>query len=318
MNAGTDLSQINALDPRGLSNLQRLAKNNDPQAIKEAARQFEALFLQLVLKSMREASPKSDLFDSEQTRLYESLLDQQMAQVMAHKRGVGLAAVIERQMTRGGAVAPAAADGANAATVGIADAARAQSAVSPPLYFHAPPATAPAPAPAAPPAVPAAAEGDNGVPAHVRAFVSRVLPDANAAAEETGIPAPFLIAHAALESGWGRFEARRADGSPSHNLFGIKAGAGWTGERVAANTVEYVQGLAQQRRETFRAYGSYAESFADYARLLADNPRYAGVLGATDASAFAGGLQRAGYATDPAYASKLRRVIETASQALTS
>jgi flagellar protein FlgJ len=136
-----------------------------------------------------------------------------------------------------------------------------------------------------------------------------MLPEANAAAQETGVPASFLIAHAALETGWGRSEPRSSDGRASYNLFGIKAGRNWTGDSVEASTTEYVQGIPQRRTERFRAYGSYAEAFRDYAQLLTTNPRYANVIGAQDASRFARGLQAAGYATDPAYASKLERVI---------
>ena len=331
MTLTADTATINVLDPRGLNDLRRAAKTNDPATIKAAARQFEAMFLQMVLKSMREATPKSELFDNDQSRMYESLLDQPMAQVLSSKRGVGLADVIARQMQRA-AVAPDTASVADAVagTAGIDsalspdaravfDALRAAGvANAPSLGFGNRPAATAARQTAAVGAASTVTDtaSAGAVPAHVRDFVARVLPDANAAAEETGIPAAFLVAHAALESGWGRYEARRADGSASHNLFGIKAGSGWSGDRVTANTVEYVQGLAQQRRETFRAYGSYAESFADYARLLEANPRYAGVLAARNPGEFAGGLQRAGYATDPAYSSKLEQVIQVASAAL--
>ncbi len=133
---------------------------------------------------------------------------------------------------------------------------------------------------------------------------------------QSGIPAAFMVAQAAHESGWGRREIRNADGSSSHNLFGIKAGAGWNGPVAEVTTTEYVGGEPQKVTARFRAYASYAESFQDYARMMKDSPRYAGVVAqATSASAspqaFALGLQRAGYATDPAYADKLTRVINT-------
>jgi len=143
-------------------------------------------------------------------------------------------------------------------------------------------------------------------------FAAAVWPYAVAASRTTGIPPQFLLAHAALESGWGRHEPRFVDGRPSHNLFGIKAGGNWQGEAVEARTTEYVAGVAEQRVERFRAYASYAESFRDYARLLAESPRYAEVLGSRDATTFARGLQRAGYATDPAYADKLENLINGA------
>jgi flagellar protein FlgJ len=139
--------------------------------------------------------------------------------------------------------------------------------------------------------------------------VAAIWPHAETASRRTGIPAAFLVAQAALETGWGRSEARLADGRPSHNLFGIKAGANWQGPVAEAATTEYVNGVAETRVERFRAYGSYAEAFQDYAGLLAGSPRYAAVLGATEAASFARGLQRAGYATDPAYGAKLERII---------
>jgi flagellar protein FlgJ len=145
------------------------------------------------------------------------------------------------------------------------------------------------------------------------AFVERMWPAAVAAERRTGVPAAFIVGQSALESGWGRQEPRHADGRPSYNLFGIKAGAGWKGEVVEASTTEFVDGRPVKSVERFRAYASYEESFADWARLMASSPRYAGVLRAGGSvESFAQGLQRAGYATDPDYASKLTRTIATA------
>lgn len=123
------------------------------------------------------------------------------------------------------------------------------------------------------------------------------------------MPAQFLVAHAALESGWGKSEIRSADGSPTYNLFGIKAGRNWKGPSVEVQTTEYINGVAQSSREKFRVYGSYAESFNDYANLLKNNPRFSGVLGQQDGTQFARSLQQSGYATDPMYANKLSRII---------
>ena len=121
-----------------------------------------------------------------------------------------------------------------------------------------------------------------------------------------------MISQAALETGWGRKEIRHADGSPAYNLFGIKAGGNWKGPTAEVWTTEYVGGKPQRVKAQFRSYSSYAESFADYAKLIKDSPRYAQVRArGQDATAFAQGLQRAGYATDPAYAEKLSRVINT-------
>jgi peptidoglycan hydrolase FlgJ len=228
--------------------------------------------------------------------------------VMSSKKGIGLAEVLERHLTRQSAEPSGGDEPMLLNPLPRAfDLLRARAILNPG-------------ASAATGAVPSAPsfdalggmEGADAIPGpQARDFVNRVLPDAQVAAREIGIPAGFLIAHAALETGWGRSEPRGADGRPSHNLFGIKAGRNWTGDSVESATTEYVQGLPQRRLERFRAYGSYAESFRDYAGLLTASPRYADVVGAQDPGRFARGLQAAGYATDPAYAAKLQRVIGT-------
>ncbi|NWG32130.1 MAG: flagellar assembly peptidoglycan hydrolase FlgJ [Rhodocyclaceae bacterium] len=295
-------------DAQSLAAIKTRVRQDDPQALKAAAQQFEALFLQMVLKSMRAATPQDGPFDSDQTRFYQELLDAQLAQVLASKGGTGLAALIERQL----APAPQGAAGDETEGLPLAPA-------SPALPWR-PPRAYPLPgreqsAPALPlegaPVRPAAVESPRGavLSAPTSAFLSAVWPYAVDTARATGIPAQFIVAHAALESGWGRAEPRFADGRSSYNLFGIKAGSGWNGPVVEAGTTEYQEGVPTRRVERFRAYGSYAEAFADYAQLLAGSPRYAGVRGSRDAAGFAQGLQRAGYATDPAYADKLQRLI---------
>jgi flagellar protein FlgJ len=152
-----------------------------------------------------------------------------------------------------------------------------------------------------------------GVPADLpesgREYVDRVWPHAAEAAKTLGVPAHFLVAHSALESGWGKHEIRLPDGSSSYNVFGIKAGSGWRGATVEVASTEYEDGVARGVRDTFRVYGSYGEAFQDYARMLRDNPRFADVLGQRDGARFAQSLQRSGYATDPGYADKLTRII---------
>ncbi|MCX8086979.1 MAG: flagellar assembly peptidoglycan hydrolase FlgJ [Rhodocyclaceae bacterium] len=299
MNPASAIPSI--FDTQSLAALKQRAGGSDPQALKAAAQQFEALFLQMVLKSMRAATPQSGPFESEQTRFYQELLDAQLAQVLATRGGTGLAALIERQLTR-------------TANDAQGDEAAALPLLPPPRRFPLEGGARALPLPKAEgqPALPVervpqrpAAGAEGTLPA----FVASVWPYAIEASRETGIPARFLVAHAALESGWGRFEPRHADGRPSHNLFGIKAGAGWSGAVVEAATTEYVNGVAEKRIERFRAYGSYAEAFRDYARLLAQSPRYAGLIGVQEARDFAQGLARAGYATDPDYAAKLERII---------
>ena len=324
MNAATPVPSI--FDMQSLSSLQRGVRQDDPQALKATAQQFEALFLQMVLDSMRAATPQDGPFESEQTRFYHKLFDQQLAQTLAARGTTGLAAMIERQLAGKGE-----ASAGHPAGLPLSPQATAMPltimANRPPAKDGTPrhdrstlsttdtaiPISRPAAVPLSPPVDAAVALPPTGavLPADTPAarFAAAVWPYAVAASRTTGIPPQFLLAHAALESGWGRHEPRFADGRPSHNLFGIKAGGNWQGDAVQARTTEYVAGVAEQRVERFRAYASYAESFRDYARLLSESPRYAGVLGSRDSAAFAYGLQRAGYATDPAYAAKLEGII---------
>lgn len=300
-------------DLQSLTALKKGAKESDPKALKAAAQQFEALFLQMVLKSMRDATPREGMFDSEQSRLYESLLDQQLGQVMAAKGSTGLAAMIERQLSRG-SEAPLEPLG----SLPLLPEAKPHSLTPAtpqgmPLAPAEPPAfkldgvlDAPVPAGGAVPPAPTSSES---APPAAKDFVSRVWPHALAVSRATGIPAHFMVAQAALETGWGKSEPRLADGRPSYNIFGLKAGRNWTGAVAEAATTEVVDGQAQRQTERFRAYGSYAEAFRDYAGMLMTSPRYAAVIGTQDAGGFARSLQRAGYATDPMYAAKLERII---------
>ncbi len=249
-----------ATDSQALDKLRYQARQAPDQALKTVAQQFEMVFLNMMLKSMREATPQDGMLDSEQTKMFTGMLDQQLAQEMS-KRGVGLADLMVRQL-------------------------------DPHVPIAAPRGTA------------AAQYGDDR-----QSFVDRMLPQAEHASRATGIPAQLILGQAALESGWGKHEIRHADGSPSHNLFGIKAGKDWHGKTLETTTTEYHDGVASRQVERFRAYDSYAEGFQDYARLLSDKPRYAGVQGQQDAMQFAQSMQRAGYATDPRYADKLAQVI---------
>jgi flagellar protein FlgJ len=273
-----------ALDARGLDALRLQAKQNPEQALKGVSQQFEAVFLHTLLKSMRDATPQDGPMDSEQTRMYTSMLDQQMAQSLSAK-GIGLADAMLRQLTRN-----------RAAAVGV------ESAAQP----------ADANAPAAGAARTRSGDAKALAPHAGRDFLLRMKAHALEASNATGIPARFLLGHAALESGWGKHEIRAADGSPSFNLFGIKAGRDWKGPTVNVMTTEYVNGVPRKLQQQFRAYASYAEAFQDYASLMQGNRRYAAVLKQNDSAGFAQGLQRAGYATDPQYADKLTRILNGA------
>jgi len=312
--AGTpDISQRFALDTQGFEALRQGARAGvDGRTLQVAARQFEAVFTQMVLKSMRDATPKDGLFDSEQGKLYMSMLDQQMAQHLS-SRGIGLADVMVRQLARAAGV-PWPETAAGADTARTAQAMTDPASDLPPLDSVVPgmqwnPEAGVRDYRAQAQAAPSDGDDAGEAPAHVAGFVARMTGPAQAASAASGVPARLIVGQAALESGWGRREILHADGSPSYNVFGIKAGAGWNGRVAEVTTTEYVDGQPQKVKARFRAYGSYEEACHDYARLLAGNRRYAEVLAAGSPEEAAHRLQRAGYATDPAYGEKLVRVM---------
>ncbi|MBS1159892.1 MAG: Mannosyl-glycoprotein endo-beta-N-acetylglucosamidase [Proteobacteria bacterium] len=299
-----------AFDVASAQDLRTQFQKDPKEGLKAAAQQFETLFLQMVMKSMRDATPQDDMLNSEQSRFYTGLLDQQMAQNLATGgRGVGFAQLIEQQLGRQMATPEgqaALAAPANAAGNALPLAAPDSRHLQYKTVLGSLPTSA---AYAATAASPVGGEAAQEVPASAKDFVNRVWPHAVESSRSTGIPPQFLVAHSALESGWGKNEIRRADGSTSYNLFGIKAGKNWNGATVDTTTTEYVDGQPQQVVERFRAYASYEESFRDYASLLRNNSRYGGVIGSQDGTEFARRLQQAGYATDPMYADKLSRII---------
>jgi flagellar protein FlgJ len=295
-------------DARALGALQNQANTDPHAAIRQAAKQLESLFMQELMKSMRDTTLSDGWLDNQASNMGNDMLDQQYATQMSGMPG-GLADLIARQLehqlgTAQGS-APSSPQGAGAGA----------SAQSTPYAPSASTLQAPAPV-TAPPAVSAAAGAASGSATDTKAdFVRRHLAAALAAQADTGIPAANLLGQAAHESGWGRHEIRNADGTPSHNLFGIKAGPGWHGPVARVTTTEYVGGQPRKVVATFRSYASYDEAFRDHARLLKDSPRYHQVVAQGDTAAgFANGLQRAGYATDPAYAQKLTRIINTTVQ----
>ena len=305
----TSLSSQLALDAKGSAGLQRAASLNStqhsPDALKTVAKQFEALFMNMVMKSMREASPQDGVFDSEQSRMYASMLDQKISESMA-SRGIGLGDALFRQLSKQQAAA------ADAAGTGASPAQASPGTARLPAGV---PVAASAPlAERAGSAISAVAGSIAGaisrVPAHVQAFQARLAAHAEEASRATGIPAKFMLGQAALESGWGKREIIAADGTNSHNVFGIKATGGWKGRVVETQTTEYINGVAHKKTEKFRAYDSYADAFRDYAGMMRKNPRYENVIAqGADAQGFAYALQRAGYATDPNYAAKLSNII---------
>lgn len=281
MNASNLLSTQQALaaDASSLNRLKYQAGQATPEAIKETAKQFEALFMRELLKSMREAnaSMKSGLFESPTENLGTDLLDQQFAVQMAGQPG-GLAETIAKQLMQ---------------QMGLKDTGTTDKN--------------PIDKSSAAPAMP--------VSDAARRFVQQHAATAQDIERSSGLPASYLLGQAGHESGWGRREILMKDGSPSHNLFGIKATGDWKGKVAEVTTTEYVDGVAQKTVGRFRAYDSYAESYRDFARLVGNSPRYAQAREqAGTVQGWAQGLQDGGYATDPDYAAKLSRAINTTLQ----
>ena len=296
-----DLSSKFALDTKGMGDLKQSAKAGSPEALKGAATQFEAMFINRMMKSMRDATPQDELTGSEQSKMFTGMLDQQMSQNMA-KRGVGLADMLIRQLS-------SQPTGMQAQALAIGGDQNLRTSPAMPEARNAAQMMSTPGALLAPSNVTHASSGRVQAP-HVRAFQQKLAGHAEEAERTTGIPAKFMLSQAALETGWGKREIRNQDGTSANNLFGIKAGPGWKGKVATAVTTEYVNGVPQTRVEKFRAYDSYADSFKDYAKLITNNPRYEKVLAnAKDATGFAQGLQNAGYATDPQYAAQLGKII---------
>lgn len=290
MSYGQLPSASNALaaDARTLNSLKLQAGQNTPKAIKEAAKQFESLFMRELIKSMREATMKSGLMDSPGGDLGADLLDQQFAVQMSGQPG-GLSELIAQQLSRQ----------MSGAEPGDVESIRPQ-------------ATAPANARSRAESLAAYGASAATPTASQSNFVQRHSEAAAQAEKTSGLPSGFMLGQAGHETGWGRHEIKGRDGAQSFNLFGIKATSSWKGKVAEVVTTEYVDGVAKKMVAKFRAYDSYADSFRDYARLITQSPRYAQVSQQTDsAHAYASGLQKAGYATDPQYASKLSRAINT-------
>lgn len=284
-----------AYDAQALNGLKRDAATDPQGNLKQVAQQVEGMFVQMMLKSMRAALPQDGVLSSDQTRLYTSLYDQQIAQQMSQK-GLGLADMMVKQMSN--------VNNVPSETAGLSPMALDNEVLQTlPQQALAQMVRRTVPAPLA---VPPSNNGN---------FVARLSVPARVASQQSGIPHQLILAQAALESGWGQREIPTTDGSPSHNLFGIKAGRSWNGPVTEITTTEFEQGAAKKVKAAFRVYGSYVEAMNDYVKLLANNPRYAGVVNARSPEQAAHALQRAGYATDPHYASKLVSVIQQMKQA---
>lgn len=284
-------------DLGGLAQLRGRSRSDQQGAMKEVAQQFEALFLNMMLKQMRESGFGDSLFDSSAGKNYQSMFDQQLALNLSKQGSLGIAEMVERQLS---ANLPTDTDAANPFKGQAFVAPRTISMLHKPSVLQAT-------------TVEASGRITSGQAGEKSAafdkpeqFVAVIWPHAEKAARELGIPTETLVSQAALETGWGKYMMTQSDGENSYNLFGIKADHRWQGDRVTVTTTEYRNGVVQKERAAFRAYDSFADSFDDYVVFLQSSPRYADALqNGGSGKTFLQGLQQAGYATDPAYASKI-------------
>jgi flagellar protein FlgJ len=288
-----DMAQVYT-DFSGLAALRARAREDQQAALDQVSRQFESLFLQMMLKNMRDASFGGGLMDSKQSDFYREMYDKQIAMDIAEKPGIGLAEVIKRQLGGG---AEASREGLN-----VQD------------YIEMPRVTGPRPGKATLSTEARYGYASDALDGSPDTFLRKLWPMAQKAAARLDLPPEALLAQAALETGWGRHVMRHASGDSSHNLFGIKADSRWEGDRVQVSTLEYRDGVALKTRARFRAYDSYDESFADYVDFVQRNPRYREALKNTqDPADYFRSLQAAGYATDPDYAEKIKRILDSES-----
>ncbi len=295
-------------DMQGLAKLRGEAQQKSPAAMREAARQFEAMLVQMMLKSMRAAKLGDGIADNDQSAMYQELYDKQLSLELTRQRGLGLAEMIMKQIGGNSASAPP------SSTTTVSPALQAlrmqQSAVQAPTLSGSvalPGYTGMLPALTTSSASSVATPDDVSTP---QAFVQSIWPHAQRAARELGVKPEVLVAQAALETGWGRSVMQHPDGRSSNNLFGIKASPAWDGQQVSVPTLEYADGVPVRTRATFRAYSSFADSFSDYVDFLKNNPRYRNALAQADnPNGFASALQQAGYATDPSYARKINAIV---------
>ncbi|WP_413594962.1 flagellar assembly peptidoglycan hydrolase FlgJ [Citrobacter youngae] len=284
-----------AWDAQSLNELKAKAGQDPAANIRPVARQVEGMFVQMMLKSMREALPKDGVFSSDSTRLYTSMYDQQIAQQMTAGKGLGLAEMMVKQMTQG-------------------QGQPADDAPQVPMKFSLETVTSyqnQTLTQLVRKAIPRAMESnDEPLSGDSKDFLAQLSLPAKLASQQSGVPHHLILAQAALESGWGQRQIRRENGEPSFNVFGVKASGSWKGPTTEITTTEYENGEAKKVKAKFRVYSSYLEALSDYVGLISRNPRYAAVTGAATAEQGAQALQNAGYATDPNYARKLTSMIQ--------
>lgn len=304
------------LDTKSLASLKKgLSGTKEEEAVANAqvAEQFESLFIQLMLKQARQATPDSGLFSSDQTRLAQSLGDEQLALSLAQGGGMGIAQSLLEQLQGGDKTDPmhhrilsksSRVDGLESKTA-LEKAGQSADPIGQLISLLDGKSAGAGIAALGKKALDTLAQA----PERVASFINQIGDAAVKVAKNKGIHPELVLSQAALESGWGRREIRRPDGSSTHNIFGIKAGASWDGEVVHVTTTEYIDGKARKLSQPFRSYDSYEQALNDYARLISENDRYEKVLSASSAEQAAREVQKAGYATDPQYANKLIKIM---------
>ena len=296
-------------DLQGLSSLRNnTSEQNSEETLRFAAEQFEAIFLQMMLKSAHGEADEDSLFDSQQTEFYQDWHDKQLSIDLAEGKGIGIAEMLIKQLQT---------QQSNLADATLNKNIDAGKTSSPfPITQVAPLTNGEIPKsaivndtiikPTAVEELPPKAEIKLGTP---QAFVEHLWPMAKAAADKLGVAPEVILAQAALETGWGKKVTHDVSGTNSHNLFNIKADSRWDGPHATVSTLEYRDGVAVRERANFRAYESFEDSFSDYVAFMKQSPRYQAALDvADDAAAFTHELSQAGYATDPNYANKIMRI----------
>ena len=264
----------------GLHKLKLAAKNASPEALEEVANQFEAFFMKMMLKQMRDANLGDGIFDSDQSRLYQDMMDQQIALNLSEKRIFGIAENIVRQLEH---------------TVSNKKSSGELNPLPERVNFRKNMLK-----------LSSEINSENNDFQTPEEFIEKMRPYAEKAAKELGVPAGILLAQSALETGWGNKVIQHGDGESSHNLFGIKADKRWDGPYVNVSSLEYVDGKAKREFSNFKVYDSYQQSFEDYVEFIKGNDRYQTALkNSANGETYIKALQEAGYATDPQYAKKV-------------
>jgi peptidoglycan hydrolase FlgJ len=298
-------------DMSGFAGLRSAAQKDQNAALPAVAKQFESIFTQMMLKSMRDANAAmgDDPMGSQAGDAYRDMFDKQLSMTLSQGKGIGIADMLIRQL--GGTPSSAGASSSDGLFAGVTGDASTAAAVS--SRSDAESGLMDSLEHMLGRAGQAVGDGANAVASAVgklsisspEEFVQKLAPHAIEAAKKLGVSVRALLAQAALETGWGKHMPAQGS-TTSFNMFGIKAGSSWDGKRVNVPTLEYENGVAVRKKDSFRAYDSPSDSFKDYADMVASSPRYAGAVGrGDDVKGFAKALVNGGYATDPSYAQKL-------------